>query len=129
MHLCICNHRTTHLADGLNIYLALFSAALFGVDWRGGSYSHKFYPPSGASDICPLVGLFCFTRCIVQHLGILEKNTESSAPFLGVTFCLCPEFLEKAQRLSASLMSISAGAGLSVSSSLFLYFCPATMIG
>ena len=43
MHFFIHNHRLTRLLDGLNICLALSSAALLGVGRRGGFSSHKFY--------------------------------------------------------------------------------------
>ena len=39
-------------------YLVPVSVALPDVGWRGGFSFHKFYSPSGAAGICPIVDFF-----------------------------------------------------------------------
>ena len=64
-----------HLFSPVNVSLgrselfniALSSAALLGVGWRGESSSCKFYLPSGAACLWP--GIFSFTSLVVRHLG------------------------------------------------------------
>ena len=79
--------------DGLHIYPALVSAALIEVVRQGGFYSHNLHPPSGTAGICPLLGLFSFARCVIQHLG-LSVNSLGICSSLEVS-CLswvCPAF-------------------------------------
>ena len=79
--------------DGLHIYPTLVSAALIEVGRQGGFYSHNLHPPSGTAGICPLLGLFSFARCVIQHLR-LSENSLGLCSLLEVS-CLswvCPEF-------------------------------------
>ena len=88
-------------------YLVFGSASLIRFGWRGGCSSHKVY-------ICHLVWLasnhkwgFCFTRCVVQHLGLLEKSRWLLSIIEGFLFdCLWPALLEEATKLSEKLLTI-----------------------
>ena len=70
--------------------LALYRAAPIGVGWWGGFSSHKVYPPSGVSGICPLVDFFCFIMCVVQNLGSSTKywGIRSVLGSSASTFCV-----------------------------------------
>ena len=64
------------LGRSVLFYLVLASAALLGIGWKGGSSTHKFYPPSGAAGFCP--GILSFTRWVVRLLEyflLLYSNT------------------------------------------------------
>ena len=56
--------------DGLNIYFALVSVALLGVGWRGVLSPHKFTPALWRNWHLPIIGIYSFTRWVVQQLGI-----------------------------------------------------------
>ena len=63
--------------------LALAIAALIGVGWQGGFISNKFYPPSDASSICPLVKYFVLQSDFSNNPAF-RKNIYGSAPFTGI---------------------------------------------
>ena len=74
MHSWICHHRSTHHSM-VFIFILWFSERPFsGLVGKAASFPIILHPPSGAAGICPLLGFFCFTRCVVQHLGLLEKS-------------------------------------------------------
>ena len=64
------------------------SASLLGVCQRGGSSSCKAYPPSGASELCPLV-LFFFTRRVFQHLVYLLSLSYHPCPIWEISRGIC----------------------------------------
>ena len=89
IHFFIFYHCPTRWSDGLNIYLALVSAALLRVgNWVGFSY-HKFIPSFWSSWNLPISGIFCFTRCTVKHLGLSEKSWGLLSVIEGFTSTLC----------------------------------------
>ena len=104
----IFNHRSMHISDGLNICPALSSMALLRFGWQGRFSSNNFSPAFWRSWHLPIIGIFSFAMCVIQHLGLLE-NLEGSSPFLGVPLRLfiCLIFLEEALKLLANLVSTS----------------------
>ena len=62
--------------------LALIGVALLGVVMWGGFYSHESCCDRHGWNLP--IGLF-FTRCAVQHIGLLKENIEGSVPISRVS--------------------------------------------
>ena len=84
---------------------------LIRVGWRGGFSSHSYPDVSVMVGICPIVGLFIFTRCVSNTLDF-RKNIEDSDPLLGfpIRIFFCATFSYEAPKLSVNTLSISAQA-------------------
>ena len=81
-------------SDSLNIYIALFSAAFLGVGRQCILYSHTFTPAFWCVWHLPIIFVFCFTRCVIQHFVILEKPWGLCSVLEGssLNLCVCPMF-------------------------------------
>ena len=110
-------------SDGLNTYFALISMALLGVGRWGGFSSHKFTPTLWRGWNLPIIGIFSFTRCVVQHLGLSGKSRGIRYVIEGSIYCLFTTFLEEALKITASLFALSVRAGLKVLSGSFWSSC------
>ena len=74
MHLCMFLSPVDALPKGSAIFgLVLVSAALIGVGRRGG-FSYHIYPDGSITVGIFPIGIFSFTRCFVQNLGLSEKS-------------------------------------------------------
>ena len=72
------------LSDGLYLLSFACDRSSFGVGWRGGLSSHKFYPPSDMVGSWP--GLFIFTKSLVRHLGYLLSMDSYMCPFKKISW-------------------------------------------
>ena len=91
------------------IFLALSSAALLGVGWRGGFSSHKYPDVFSIVGIFPLVGFFLFYKVRRPTPWPFRKILRGTFRSWGFQFeFLGLKFSEEAPKFSSKLMSISA---------------------
>ena len=102
--------RPMYCLESLHIYLALVSAELLGVGWRGGFSSHIFTDVSITVGYLTSLGLFIFKSCVYKTLAFWQ-NIEDSATFLRVTLSIFDvfvrRFLMEAPKLSDNFLSLS----------------------
>ena len=74
--------------DSLHHLIFNLPARPFSGWLESGFFSHKFYPLYGASGICQLM-VFCFTRCVVQHLGLSKQYIGLRSVIEGSCLIVC----------------------------------------
>ena len=102
--------RLTCRSDGLHIYLALVSAELLRVGWRGDFSTHISTDESITVGYMTSLVLFIFKRCVYKTLAFW-KNLKESAKLLNVTLSIfdvfVQRFLMEAPKLSDHFLSLS----------------------
>ena len=84
------------------------------------------HPPSRVVGICPVLGFFCFTRCVVQNLGLSEKSRGLLSVLEGSTLVIYLQiFRRRLQSCRRTWFSISTRSGLEIISwhFSFLFSC------
>ena len=73
IHLCLCSNQSTCTWKVCIFILRLSARNFWGLVCNAAYPTVSLHIPYGGFGICPLLGFFSFTRCVVQHLGLSTK--------------------------------------------------------